>query len=48
MTKPPREHDPRITVIQQQLFDEKKSKVDKYRDLVIGRPGWGASSSSSW
>jgi acetyltransferase-like isoleucine patch superfamily enzyme len=37
-----REHDPRITVIQQALFDEKKSKADKYRDLVIGRPGWGA------
>jgi len=36
-----REHDPRITVIQQALFDEKKSKADKYRDLVIGRPGWG-------
>ena len=35
------EHDPRITVIQQELFDEKKSKADKYRDLVIGRPGWG-------
>ncbi len=42
MSKPPRTHDPRITVIQQQLFDEKKSKADKYRDLVIGRPGWGA------
>lgn len=37
----PREHDPRITVIQQELFDEGKSKVDKYRDLVIGRPGLG-------
>jgi acetyltransferase-like isoleucine patch superfamily enzyme len=35
-----REHDPRITVIQRELFDEKKSKADKYRDLVIGRPGW--------
>ena len=33
------EHDPRITVIQRELFDERKSKVDKYRDLVIGRPG---------
>ena len=42
MSSPPREHDPRITVIQRELFDEKKSKVDKYRDLVIGRPGWGA------
>lgn len=39
--KPAREHDPRITVIQKELFDEKKSKVDKYRELVIGRPGLG-------
>lgn len=37
----PREHDPRITVIQRELFDEGKSKADKYRDLVIGRPGLG-------
>jgi acetyltransferase-like isoleucine patch superfamily enzyme len=37
-----REHDPRITVIQRELFDERRSKADKYRDLVIGRPGWGA------
>ncbi len=36
-----RDHDPRITVIQQELFDERKSKVQKYRDLVIGRPGVG-------
>jgi acetyltransferase-like isoleucine patch superfamily enzyme len=36
------QHDPRITVIQRELFDERRSKVDKYRDLVIGRPGWGA------
>ncbi|MEZ5288852.1 MAG: hypothetical protein R2712_29440 [Vicinamibacterales bacterium] len=35
----PREHDPRITVIQQELFDERRSKVDKYRELVVGRPG---------
>lgn len=35
----PRAHDPRITVIQQALFDERRSKVDKYRDLVIGQPG---------
>jgi acetyltransferase-like isoleucine patch superfamily enzyme len=41
ISKLAREHDPRITVIQQELFDEKKSKADKYRDLVIGRPGWG-------
>jgi acetyltransferase-like isoleucine patch superfamily enzyme len=34
-----RAHDPRITVIQHELFDERRSKVDKYRDLVIGRPG---------
>ena len=37
-----RPHDPRITVIQKELFDERKSKVDKYRDLVIGRSGAGA------
>jgi acetyltransferase-like isoleucine patch superfamily enzyme len=42
MTTQSRQHDPRITVIQKELFDEKKSKVDKYRDLVIGRPGVGA------
>lgn len=34
-----RDHDPRITVIQQELFDERRSKVQRYRDLVIGRPG---------
>lgn len=37
-----RPHDPRITVIQHELFDEKKSKVAKYQDLVVGRPGLGA------
>ena len=36
---PPREHDPRITVIQQELFDAKKSKMQRYSDLVVGRPG---------
>jgi acetyltransferase-like isoleucine patch superfamily enzyme len=36
-----REHDPRITVIQRELFDERRSRADKYRDLVIGQPGWG-------
>lgn len=36
-----REHDPRITVIQRELFDERKSSADKYRDLVIGRAGVG-------
>jgi acetyltransferase-like isoleucine patch superfamily enzyme len=40
MQRTPREHDPRITVIQRELFDEGKSKADKYRDLVIGRPGF--------
>jgi acetyltransferase-like isoleucine patch superfamily enzyme len=37
--RPARDHDPRITVIQQELFDERRSSADKYRDLVIGRPG---------
>ena len=37
--RPTRAHDPRITVIQKELFDERRSKVDKYRDLVIGRSG---------
>ena len=37
-----REHDPRITVIQQELFNENRSKGDKYRELFIGRPGLGA------
>jgi acetyltransferase-like isoleucine patch superfamily enzyme len=36
---PPREHDPRITVIQHELFNEKRSKADKYRELVVGQPG---------
>jgi acetyltransferase-like isoleucine patch superfamily enzyme len=36
-----RAHDPRITVIQRELFDERKSSVGKYRDLVIGRSGLG-------
>ena len=38
----PREHDPRITVIQNELFDENRSKADKYRELFVGRPGLGA------
>ena len=41
-TEGAREHDPRITVIQRELFDERKSSAGKYRDLVIGRPGLGA------
>jgi len=36
---PERVHDPGITVIQQELFGERKSKVQRYRDLVIGRGG---------
>jgi acetyltransferase-like isoleucine patch superfamily enzyme len=40
MATGPRDHDPRITVIQQELFDEHRSKSAKYRDLVIGRPGF--------
>ena len=39
MTSAPREHDPRITVIQRELFDEKRSKLERYADLVVGRPG---------
>jgi acetyltransferase-like isoleucine patch superfamily enzyme len=27
---------------QEQLFDRKRSAREKYADLVIGRPGWGA------
>ena len=42
MASPDRPHDPRITVIQQELFDESKSKVAKYQDLVVGRAGLGA------
>lgn len=34
-----RPHDPGITVIQQELFDERRSKVQRYRDLVVGVPG---------
>ena len=40
--RPPREHDPRITVIQRELFDDRRSASTKYRDLIIGRPGLGA------
>ena len=39
VTSAPREHDPRITVIQRELFDEKRSKLERYADLVVGRPG---------
>ncbi len=42
MAAPGRPHDPRITVIQQELFDQSKSKVAKYQDLVIGRSSLGA------
>ena len=33
------EDDPRITVIQRELFDERKSKMRRYADLVVGQPG---------
>lgn len=36
----PRPHDPRITVIQRELFNERRSSAEKYRELVIGQPGW--------
>ena len=42
MASSDRPHDPRITVIQQELFDESKSKVAKYQELVVGRSGLGA------
>ena len=47
--KPPREHDPRITVIQRELFDETQVEdATGTRDLVVGQPGpLGAASSSS-
>jgi len=35
-----REHDPNITVIQQELFDERRSKVQRYQDLVVGQAGF--------
>ena len=38
-TRPAREHDPRITVIQQELFNENRSQADKYRELFVGQPG---------
>ena len=34
-----RKHDPRITVIQHELFDARRSKVRKYRDLTVGSRG---------
>jgi len=34
-----REDDPRITVIQKELFDERKGKMRKYSELVVGRTG---------
>jgi acetyltransferase-like isoleucine patch superfamily enzyme len=36
-----RAHDPRIINIQRELFELRKSRVGKYRDLVIGRSGLG-------
>jgi acetyltransferase-like isoleucine patch superfamily enzyme len=34
-----REPDPRITVIQKELFDERKSKRQRYSEMVVGKPG---------
>jgi len=33
-------NDPRITVIQKELFDERKGKVQKYQELVVGERGF--------
>ena len=35
----PRANDPRITVIQQELFDERRSRRQRYTDLFVGQPG---------
>lgn len=35
-----REHDPRITVIQRELTDERTSKAQRYAALVVGQRGW--------
>lgn len=35
-------HDPKITVIQRELFDQERSKAARYASLVVGRPGWSA------
>jgi acetyltransferase-like isoleucine patch superfamily enzyme len=35
-----REHDPRITVIQRELFDPGRSKFQRYTDLFVGRSGF--------
>lgn len=40
--KETRPQDDRITVIQRELFDERKSKATRYADLFVGRPGWAA------
>jgi acetyltransferase-like isoleucine patch superfamily enzyme len=37
-----REHDPRITVIQKELFDERKGKIQKYSELIIGKSGFAS------
>lgn len=36
-SRAPRPHDPRITVIQKELFDEKRSKRARYAELVVGK-----------
>jgi acetyltransferase-like isoleucine patch superfamily enzyme len=35
----PKIPDPTITVIQRELFNERKSKAQRYAELVVGRPG---------
>ena len=37
-----REHDPRITVIQHELFDPSRSKFQRYTALVVGQGGFWA------
>ena len=35
-----RPHDPKITVIQHELFDARRSKAQRYSELVVGKPGY--------
>lgn len=37
---PERSNDPRINVAQQELFDDRKSKAQKYAELVVGKRGF--------
>ena len=45
---PERPNDPRINVAQQELFDERKSKAQKYAELVVGRSGFFRCWATSW